>query len=267
MCSVLQVSSSGYYAWLKRPDSARAIRHQRLTIKIKESFNDSEETYGAVRVTYDLQEAGERVGKNTVALLMRKSALIPKATKRFRVTTNSRNTVAAPNHLKRDFSPATPNQSWVSDITFIHTREGWLYLCVVIDLFSRAVVGWSMSNRMKAELVTDSLNMAINRRRLKGPVVVHSDQGSQYASGSYQRILKAHGMICSMSRKGNCWDNAVAESFFHSLKTERIYHENYQTRTQAKLRVFDYIEGFYNRRRRHSSLAYQAPMVYELSKN
>jgi len=267
MCTVLQVGRSGYYAWKNRPESPRSIRHRHLTKKIRLSFTESDETYGAVRIRHDLLEEGERVGKNTVALLMRKDGLIPKTIRGFRVTTDSRKTIASPNILNQEFEVQEPNTTWTSDITAIPTREGWLYLCAILDLFSRAVVGWSMSERMKGDLVTDALKMAILQRSPTGPVLVHSDQGSQYTSDSYQRILKDHGMTCSMSRKGCCWDNAVSESFFHTLKTERTHHETYRTRTQAKLRVFDYIEMFYNRQRRHSKLGYQAPMAYEMKKN
>jgi len=267
MCALLQVSSSGYYAWRKRPESQRSIRHRKLSEKIRVFFKESDESYGAVRIRHDLMDDGERVGKNTVARLMRKNGLIPKAVRRFRVTTDSRKTIASPNLLKQNFEVSKPNESWTSDITFIPTREGWLYLCAILDLYSRAVVGWSMSKRMKGDLVTDALKMAILRRNPAKSVLVHSDQGSQYTSDSYQRTLKEHGMICSMSRKGCCWDNAVSESFFHSLKTERTHHENYRTRTQAQMRVFDYIELFYNRRRRHSKLGYQAPMAYEMNSN
>ena len=264
MCKILDVSASGYYAWRKRPPSRRALRHQRLTVKIRGFFAQSNETYGAVRILHDLREDGERLGKNTVALLMRKDGLMPKPVRRFRVTTDSRKTIASPNLLEQDFEASKPNERWSSDITAIATREGWLYLCAILDLYSRAVVGWSMSERMKGELVTDALNMAILRRAPEGPLLVHSDQGSQFTSDHYQRLLKNNGMTSSMSRKGCCWDNAVSESFFASLKTERTHHEDYRTRTQAKLRVFDYIEGFYNRRRRHSKLGYKSPMNYEL---
>jgi len=267
MCRVLHVSSSGYYAWRKRPESPRAIRHRQLTEKVRGFFNDSDKTYGAVRIRHDLLEVGECVGKNTIALLMRNDGLIPKPIRKFRVTTDSRKTIAFPNLLEQKFDVKTPNTCWTSDITAIPTREGWLYLCIILDLYSRAVVGWSMSDRMKGELVTDSLSMAILGRRPAGPVLVHSDQGSQYTSDSYKQMLKDHEMIGSMSRKGCCWDNAVSESFFHTLKTERTHHENYATRTQAKLSLFDYIELFYNRRRRHSSLGYLAPMVYEMKEN
>ena len=263
MCSLLRVSPSGYYDWRKRPESVRSLRHKYLTMKIQKSFQESHETYGAVRVCHDLRDEDERVGKNTVALLMRKAGLVPRPLRRFRVTTDSRNTIASPNLLNRGFNVSKANRSWVSDITAIPTREGWLYLCVFMDLYSRAIVGWSMSGRMKGSLVTEALKMAVERRRPDHSVLVHSDQGAQYTSGEYQRTLKKHGMISSMSRRGNCWDNAVAESFFHSLKTERTHHEKYRNRTHARLRVFEYIEVFYNRSRRHSSLNYMAPFVYE----
>lgn len=263
MCSALKVSSSGYYAWQKRPESDRSQRHRYLTEKIKESFEASHETYGAIRVRHDLLEEGERVGKNTVALLMRRSGLIPRPVRRFRLTTDSRHTQAAPNLLNRNFCVSEANRRWVTDITAVPTREGWLYLCAVVDLYSRAVVGWSMSARMKSELVSGALKMAVAGRQPPAGLLVHSDRGSQYGADEYQRMLKKHKMICSMSRTGNCWDNAVAESFFHSLKTERTHHENYTSRAQARLRIFEYIELFYNRRRRHSHLNYKAPLVYE----
>ena len=265
MCSILQVSRSGYYSWRHRPESSRRLRHRRLTQRIRALFAASDETYGAVRICEDLRDEGERIGKNTVALLMRKSRLIPKTLRRFRLTTDSRKTQACPNLLHQDFSAERPNERWVTDITTVPTRQGWLYLCAILDLYSRAVVGWSMSDRMKSALVTDALAMAVLRRQPTEPLLIHSDQGSQYASEDYQRRLRDHGMTCSMSRKGHCWDNAVAESFFHSLKTERVHHEVYQTRAQARLSVFDYIEVFYNRQRRHSSLDYQAPLVYEMN--
>lgn len=267
MCSVLRVSPSGYYDWLKRPESTRSIRHRHLTVKIRKCFQESHETYGAVRIRYDLQDEGECVGKNTVALLMRRAGLVPRPVRRFRVTTDSRNTIASPNLLTREFDASEANRKWVSDITAIPTREGWLYLCIFMDLHSRAVVGWSMSGRMKGELVSDALEMAIERRCPGPGLLVHSDQGSQYTSDDYHRTLKKHGMVSSMSRKGNCWDNAVAESFFHTLKTERTHHEKYRNRTHARLSVFEYIEVFYNRSRKHSSLNYQAPLVYEENEN
>lgn len=263
MCDALEVSRSGYYAYRTRPDSPRTLRHRALTQKIRESFQESGETYGAIRIRQDLLDEGERVGKNTVAYLMKRAALTPRPLRKFKVTTDTRNNPAQPNLLKQNFDVPDLNTSWVTDITAIPTREGWLYLCIFLDLCSRAVIGWSMSSRIKGDLVTDALKMALDNRETTSKVVVHSDQGSQYTSEQYQRTLKRHGMICSMSRKGNCWDNAVAESFFHSLKTERTNHRTYQTRTHAKLDLFEYIEVFYNRRRRHSKLGYQAPLVFE----
>jgi transposase InsO family protein len=263
MCSALKVSPGGYYAWRTRPESDRSIRHRHLSEQIRESFEASRQTYGAVRVWHDLREDGERVGKNTVALLMRRASLMPRPVRKFRVTTDSRHTTAASNALDRNFSASEPNRSWVTDITFIPTREGWLYLCAVVDLYSRAVVGWSMSSRMKSELVSGAMQMAIQMRRPSAGLLVHSDQGSQYGSDEYQRLLKTHEMVCSMSRRGNCWDNAVAESFFHSLKTECTHHENYTSRAMARQGIFEYIELFYNRRRRHSTLNYKAPLMYE----
>lgn len=263
MCSALRVSPSGYYAWRTRPESARSRRHRLLTERIKESFEASRQTYGAIRVWHDLREDGERIGKNTVALLMSRAGLMPRPIRRFRVTTDSRHTTAAPNALDRNFNVSEPNRSWVTDITFIPTRKGWLYLCAVVDLYSRAVIGWSMSSRMKSELVSGAMQMAIQMRRPAAGLLVHSDQGSQYGSDEYQRLLKKHEMVCSMSRRGNCWDNAVAESFFHSLKTECTHHEKYTSRAIARQRIFEYIELFYNRRRRHSTLNYKAPLVYE----
>ena len=265
LCSVLAVSRSGFYDWVCRAESDRAKRHRCLSQQIKSFFEESHQTYGAVRICRDLREAGQRVGKNTVALLMRRAGLLPKTLRRFRITTDSRNTKAMPNLLAQQFSTDKPNHRWVSDMTFIPTRQGWLYLAVVLDLFSRACIGWSMSERMRSSLALDALNMAVLRRAPDKPVLVHSDRGSQYGADDYQQRLKSNGMIASMSRKGHCWDNAVAESFFHTLKTELTHHQLYPSRLQAKESVFKYIEVFYNRKRRHSFLNYQAPMVYEMN--
>lgn len=263
MCRVLDVSRSGYYDWRSRSESLRAHRHRVLTEQIRVFHQASRETYGAPRIHQDLQEAGERVGENTVALLMQRAGIVPKTVKRFRVTTDSRHTVAAPNRIVQQFSATRPNEKWVSDITFIPTRAGWLYLAVIIDLYSRAVIGWAMHQRMKTALITDALKMALMRRKIASPLLLHSDQGSQYASAEYRRLLTAKGIECSMSRRGNCWDNAVAESFFHTLKTELIHHEDYATREAAKASIFEYIEVFYNRQRRHSHIGYRAPMAFE----
>ena len=264
MCKVLQISTSGYYAWYWRNPSQRTRRHQQLIESIRASFIASYETYGAVRIAYDLREQGEVIGKNTVAGLMRKDGLMPKTKRRFKRAYNAKNRVGVKNILNRSFSVHQPNTCWVSDITFIPTRVGHLHLCVILDLYSRAIVGWSMSGRQQSNLVVDALEMAIRHRKPKQPVLVHSDQGVQYGSEAYRSLLAKYGMIQSMSRKGNCWDNAVAESFFHTLKTERTANESYSNHTQARVRIFDYIEVFYNRKRRHSSLNYQAPFTYEL---
>lgn len=257
------VSRSGYYDWVDRPQSARAQRHRVLTEKIRYFHQASRDTYGSPRICEDLVESGERVGENTVALLMQRAGIVPKAVRKFRVTTDSRKTVPAPNHLEREFAAQRPNERWVSDITFIPTREGWLYLSVIIDLYSRAVIGWAMHKRLKTKLVTDALKMALMRRKIRSSLLLHSDQGSQYAAADYRALLVDNGIECSMSRKGNCWDNAVAESFFHTLKTELVHHENYRNRADAKASIFEYIEVFYNRQRRHSHIGQIAPLAFE----
>jgi transposase InsO family protein len=263
MCRALKVSRSGYYDWRGRPESERARRHRALTAKIHYFHQASRETYGSPRLHTDLVESGERVGKNTVALLMQRAGIVPKAVRKFRITTDSRKTVPAPNRLAQQFSAARPNERWVSDITFIPTRAGWLYLAVIIDLYSRAVIGWAMHPRMRTELVTNALKMALMRRKVASPLLLHSDQGSQYAAADYRQMLAENGIACSMSRKGNCWDNAVAESFFHTLKTELVHHADYHSREEAKTSIFEYIEVFYNRQRRHSHLGQMAPLAFE----
>ena len=263
MCRAMGVSRSGYYDWRGRPESARVLRHRGLTEKIRYFHQVSREIYGSPRIREDLLEVGERVGENTVALLMQRAGIVPKTVRKFRVTTDSRKTVPAPNRLEQRFTAKCPNERWVSDITFIPTREGWLYLATIIDLYSRAVIGWAMHKRMKTELVTDALKMALMRRKVRSPLLLHSDQGSQYAAADYQAMLAEHGIECSMSRKGCCWDNAVAESFFHTLKTELVHHEDYRSRSEAKASIFEYIEVFYNRQRRHSHLGQMAPLAFE----
>jgi transposase InsO family protein len=263
MCRALGVSSSGYYDWHSRPESARAQRHRQMTEKIRYFHEISRQTYGSPRIRKDLLETGERVGKNTVALLMQRARIVPKTVRKFRVTTDSRKTVPAPNVLDRAFTAKRPNERWVSDITGIPTRAGWLYLAVIIDLHSRAVIGWAMNKRMKSTLVTDALKMALMRRKVRSPLLLHSDQGSQYAAADYRTMLANNGIECSMSRKGNCWDNAVAESFFHTLKAELVHHEVYRSRAEAKASLFEYIEVFYNRQRRHSHIGQMAPLAFE----
>jgi putative transposase len=263
MCRMLSVSSSGYYAARTRPPSARSERQVMLTAQIRAIHLASRETYGAPRVHAELSAQGVECCHNTVAKLMHQAKIMPKAIRRFRSTTDSRNTkVSSPNLLERVFQADRPNACWLSDITFIPTREGWLYLAAIIDLYSRAVVGWSMSKSLDTKLAMDALNMAISRRGT-GPAILHSDRGSTYSASDYRAILVDHGIIQSMSRKGDCWDNAPMESFFHTLKTELVMHSDYKTRDQAKASLFEYLEVFYNRQRRHSTIHYEAPLVFE----
>jgi putative transposase len=262
LCAALDVSRSGYYAARRRPPSLRSVRRTELTSQIQAIHDASRHTYGSPRVHAELFSQGVPCCRNTVAKLMRKANIVPKAIRRFRVTTDSRNTTASPNLLRRVFQVDRPNHSWVSDITYIPTREGWLYLAAVLDLHSRAVVGWAMSRTLSSQLATYALAMALAKRRA-APTILHSDQGSTYATAAYRALLKRHKIRQSMSRKGNCWDNAPMESFFHTLKTELVMHCDYQTRTQAQSSLFDYIEVFYNRQRRHSSIHYAAPLAFE----
>lgn len=264
MCDVLAVSTSGYYGWLDRPESLRSQRHKRLVDKIKDIYQQTHEIYGSPRIHGELVDDGIIVGKNTVAKLMKRHQIQSKVHKRFVVTTNSRHSLAsAKNLLNREFDVEMPNEKWVSDVTFIPTREGWLYLATIMDLYSRKIIGWSMGKSNSTLLVSQALKMAIEQRQNVKGLILHSDRGIQYASGDYQQLMRDHGIICSMSRKGNCWDNAVMESFYHSLKTEWVVFEDYRTRTQARSSLFEYIELFYNRQRRHSSLAYKSPVTYE----
>jgi len=264
MCRVLEVSRSGYYDWVDRPESARTKRHKDLTVKIRQAHIASRKIYGAPRIHGDLIDQGEQVGRNTVACLMRKANIQSKVHKRFVVTTDSRRTKKpAENLLGGAFTSDTANQKWVSDVTFIPTRKGWLYLSAIMDLYSRMIVGWSMGEKNSTELVGDALKMAAAHRGDIRGVLLHSDQGVQYASTSYQQLLSDLGIICSMSRKGNCWDNAPMESFFHSLKTEWVGFEDYKTRSEARISLFDYIELFYNRKRRHSALKNRSPWAFE----
>ena len=264
MCQVLSVSSSGYYDWVDRPPSQRFRQNRRLLTQIKCHHRASQKIYGSPRIHRDLVESGEMVGVNRVARLMREANIQSKVARKFVVTTDSKHSLpAAPDRLKRQFHTNEPNQAWVSDTTFIPTRMGWLYLAVILDLYSRQVIGWAMGNHNNSDLVSDALTMAIWRRGRIKDVIVHSDRGATYASGTYQTLLKRHQLICSMSRKGECLDNAVAESFFSSLKTELVDHEDYHSKQAAKQSLFEYIEVFYNRRRRHSYLDYISPVEFE----
>lgn len=263
-CRVLSVSVSGYYAWCGRSASRCKIDDARLIDKIRGVYDGSGGTYGVRRVHGQLVADGERCSRNRVARLMRKSGIAARRKRKFKVTTDSKhNLPVAGNLLNREFSCETPNQAWVSDITYIWTNEGWLYLAVLIDLNSRKVVGWSMSERIDRSLVLDALSMAVGRRNPNPGLIHHSDRGSQYASDDYQAVLAKNKMRCSMSRKGNCWDNAVAESFFSTLKTERVHHQLYRSRDEARRDIFEYIEVFYNRVRLHSTLGYLSPVQFE----
>jgi putative transposase len=263
MCRVLKASRSGFYAWLHQPLSQRAREDQRLLGLIRASYTASGGVYGAPRVFLDLREAGERCGKHRVARLMRTHKI--RAIRGYKAPRPiaGRPSILAPNKLQREFTVAKPDQIWVTDITYLRTWQGWLYLAVVLDLYSRRVVGWSMKPSLAKELVLDALIMAVWRRKPSSRVMVHSDQGSQYGSDAWQRFLLAHNLEPSMSRRGNCWDNAVAESFFSSLKKERIKKRIYKTRDLARADVFDYIESFYNRIRRHSHLGGLSPEAFE----
>jgi transposase InsO family protein len=263
LCHALRVSPSGYYAARARQPSTRAQRQAILTARIRTIHAASRCTYGAPRVHSDLMAQGEACCRNTVATLMRRAGIVPKTVRRFRVTTDSRHSWwTAPNLLERQFSASQPNSCWLTDITTVPTREGWLYLAVILDLYSRAVVGWAMSKRLDRTLAMDALAMAI-RRRGAAPAILHSDRGTIYCVTQYRALLARHGIRQSMSRKADCWDNAPMESFFHTLKTELVHHCDYPTREAARSSVFEYMEVFYNRQRRHSTVNYEAPMAFE----
>ena len=264
MCRALEVSPSGYYDWLTRPLSAHGQKDQALSAQIVDHFEANRQVYGTRRLKDCLAEEGEQVSRRRIGRLMDEQDLWVRTRRKFKVTTDSSHGQAvAPNILNRQFNVTEPDTAYVGDITYIWTAAGWLYLAVVIDLFSRAVVGWSMSQWLKAEVVTNALQMAMDQRQPLPGLIMHTDRGSQYVSDRYMQLLYHHGIEASMSRKGNCWDNAVAESFFHTLKTECVYLETLKTREQARDVIFDYIEVFYNRQRRHSSNGNVAPMVYE----
>lgn len=264
MCRVLEVTRSGYYAWKRRGDRLQDEENRRLDADIGRLFALHKARYGAPRLTLELREQGWTVSRKRVAKRMRTLGLRARAARKYKATTQSKhNLPVAPNRLGQDFTAKVPNRVWVSDITYIWTEEGWLYLAAVLDLYSRSVVGWAMAERMTRELVVSALTMAVWRRRPEPGVVVHSDRGSQYASGDYQALLETHGFLCSMSRKGDCYDNAAMESFFHSLKVEQVNGCRYRTREEAKADVFEYIETYYNAVRRHSTLNYLSPRDFE----
>jgi len=264
MCRVLEVHPSGFYAWLKEPRSMRAKEDQRQTGLVEQSWLESGCVYGYRKVHDDLRDLGERCGKHRVHRLMRLAGLKAQVGYKNRRSYNGgKPAVVAKNTLDRQFDPDRPNQAWVTDITMIRTYEGWLYLAVVVDLYSRQVVGWSMQSRMHTDLVLKALVMAIWKRKPKPGLIIHSDQGSQYTGHEWQKFIKDHELVCSMSRRGNCHDNAVAESFFQLLKRERIKRKIYATRDEARADVFDYIELFYNSRRRHGYNDGLSPVQYE----
>ncbi len=265
MCRLLEVARSGFYKWLHKPLSDRAVEDARLLALIKDSYDASSGVYGSPRVFLDLREAGEICGRHRVARIMKTHKI--KALRGYKAPRHivGRPSIIAPNRLNREFTVEQPDTAWVTDITYIRTWQGWLYLAVVVDLFSRKVVGWSMKPSLARDIVLDALFMAVSRRRPKETVIVHSDQGTQYGSDDWMRFCQSNGMLPSMSRRGNCWDNAVAESFFSSLKKERIKKRVYKTRDLARADVFDYIESFYNRTRRHSHIGGVSPEAFEMA--
>ena len=264
MCHLLGVTRSGYYGYQRRGGESVDFYHQELLEAVRDIAKATEDSYGSRRMKKALNILSYPVSRNKARKLMKDADVQVKHRKKYKVTTNSNHKQPLfENVLKRQFDVGRPDQVYVEDITYLWTQEGWLYLAVVIDLYSRKVVGWSMGSRMKAQLVCDALKMAIWQRRPNAGLVVHSDRGSQYASKDYRRLLNAHGIVGSMSRKGDCWDNAVAESFFGSLKQERVHWRNYQTRFEAQQDILDYISMFYNSQRLHLYLGYVSPKQYE----
>ena len=264
MCRALAVSAAGYYAWRARPESARSVSARTVLSAIRVIHRESRETYGSPRIWDVLLKQGQHIGEHRVARLMRQDGIRAKTVKKWRATTQSKHRLpVAANTLDRAFTVEAPNRVWAGDITYIWTLEGWLYLAVLLDLYSRRVVGWAMGQRLTVELAERALTMALANRAPTAGLLHHSDRGSQYAATSYQRVLDEYGLIPSMSRKGNCWDNACVESFFGTLKRELVYHRRYATREEARQDIFEYIEVFYNRQRRHSTLGYHSPAEYE----
>jgi putative transposase len=264
MCRQLEVSRSGYYAWRGRGPSARAKQDVELGARVLELHLESERRYGSPRVQEALAAEGVHVSRKRVVRLMHKRGLVARAKKHFVATTDSAHELpVARNVLARRFDQAAPNAAWVADITYLATAEGWLYLAVIIDLYSRRVVGWATRASLERRICLDALQDALNTRRPEPGLIHHSDRGTQYASADYRAMLEKQGIVCSMSRRGNCWDNAAAESFFSTLKTELVGDRVYATHVQAGLAVFEYIEGFYNRKRLHSSIGYCSPADFE----
>ena len=267
MCRLLLVSRSGYYAWKRRPPSAREQSNRLLAVEIKRVFEDEKGRPGAPRIARRLQDEGKAAGRHRVARIMRNNGWRAKAARKYKATTDSKHSLpVAPNLLEQDFGAVRPDHKWVSDITYIRTDEGWLYLAVVLDLYSRRVIGWAIAERMTAALVCDALTMALWDRKMLAGVIVHSDRGSQYCSAVYQKLLAKHQLTCSMSKKGDCYDNAAMESWNHSFKVEAVHGERFKTRAEAKHQVFEYIEVYYNRKRLHSKLGYLSPVIFEALK-
>lgn len=267
-CRTLEVSRSGYYDWLKRPESDRAIETAALLVRIRAVHEFSKQTYGSPRMTAALRAEGLECGQNRVAKIMRENEIASEAVRKFKITTTDSNhdLPIADRIFETENAEAVmaPNQVWVGDITYVHTDEGWLFLAIFLDLFTRKVVGFSSDDNMRVGLIMNALDMALGRQDVKdGELIAHSDRGSQYASDDYRKKIRLAGIIASMSRKGNCWDNAHCESFFHSLKTELVYRTNFKTREEAKQAIFEWIETWYNRQRLHSSLDYMSPVEYE----
>lgn len=264
LCRVLKVTSRGLRAWRSRPMSQRQRDDMILLVHIREQHRLSLGSYGRPRMTEELKELGFCVGHRRVGRLMSQNGIKVLRTHKYRATTDSaHNLSVAPNLLDQDFATTGPNQKWAGDITYIWTREGWLYLAVILDLYARRVIGWAVSNRLKQDLAIRALQMAINLRQPPRSCIHHTDRGSQYCAYEYQKILRQHGFQILMSGKGNCWDNAITETFFKTLKAELIWRQTWQTRRQAEAALFQYINGFYNPRRKHSALGYKSPLAFE----
>lgn len=264
MCGVLSVSRSGFYHWAGRAPSRRTQSNRAVDKRIREIFVHHRQRYGAPRITDALHDEGIACSENRVARRMQALGLQAIQAKKFKVTTDSNHSQpVAPDLIEQDFTATAPNQKWTSDITYVWTDQGWLYLAVVMDLYSRAIVGWSMNHRMTQQLVGDALTMALFRRHFPKGTIIHSDRGSQYCAKRYQQLIKSNGLRCSMGRRANCYDNAVTESFFHTLKVELVHRERYPTRRMAHSSIFEYIETYYNRQRKHSAIGHRIPMLFD----
>jgi len=264
MCRALHISSSGYYRWRKGGDSKRKAENEALLWQIRLIHKKHKQRYGSPRITKELQDNGCRCSENRIARLMRKNGIAAKTKRKFKVTTRSKHSLpVAENLVKGNFTAAAPNRLWASDITYVWTAEGWLYLLGILDAFNRQIVGWSMNNRLTQDLAINALQQAVWRRKPEAGCIFHSDRGSQYAGNAFRDLLGKYGFLQSMSGSGNCYDNAIMETFFHTLKTELVYFESYQSRKEGKISIFEYIEMYYNRIRKHSALNYKSPVDFE----